>query len=89
MHPFPPLMKCWICIPIIFLPLFQYPDSFSLYDYFQGARACFLRDIPFSSIYFPAYAHLKLWLADENGHNGPGSLFASAMTAGMLTFILN
>ncbi len=24
-----------------------------------GSRACFLRDIPFSAIYFPAYAHLK------------------------------
>ncbi|XP_020896462.1 calcium-binding mitochondrial carrier protein Aralar1, partial [Exaiptasia diaphana] len=50
---------------------------------YKGARACFLRDIPFSSIYFPAYAHLKLSLADENGHNGAGSLFASAMIAGV------
>jgi hypothetical protein len=27
--------------------------------FLQGSRACFLRDIPFSAIYFPAYAHLK------------------------------
>merc|ERR1719369_1971634 len=26
---------------------------------YKGSRACFLRDIPFSAIYFPAYAHLK------------------------------
>ncbi|XP_031574547.1 calcium-binding mitochondrial carrier protein Aralar1-like [Actinia tenebrosa] len=48
---------------------------------YKGARACFLRDIPFSGIYFSAYAHLKLNLADENGHNGAASLFAAAMMA--------
>lgn len=26
---------------------------------YRGAGACLLRDIPFSAIYFPAYAHLK------------------------------
>ena len=35
--------------------------------FFQGARACFLRDIPFSAIYFPAYAHAKLAFADSEG----------------------
>lgn len=49
---------------------------------YKGARACFLRDIPFSAIYFTAYAHLKLHFADENGHNGPGTLFLSALMAG-------
>lgn len=34
---------------------------------YKGARACFLRDIPFSAIYFPAYAHTKAAMADENG----------------------
>lgn len=48
----------------------------------QGARACFLRDIPFSGIYFPAYAHLKLHFKDENGQIGAGGLFVSAMMAG-------
>ena len=27
---------------------------------YKGARACFLRDIPFSAIYFPSYAHAKV-----------------------------
>lgn len=26
---------------------------------YKGASACLLRDVPFSAIYFPAYAHLK------------------------------
>lgn len=34
---------------------------------YKGSRACFLRDIPFSAIYFPAYAHTKAAMADENG----------------------
>ncbi|XP_035222855.1 calcium-binding mitochondrial carrier protein Aralar1-like [Stegodyphus dumicola] len=50
---------------------------------FQGARACFLRDIPFSAIYFPVYAHTKLKFADADGHNGPGSLLLSAVIAGV------
>jgi hypothetical protein len=33
-----------------------------------GARACFLRDIPFSAIYFPVYAHTKAAFADEDGY---------------------
>merc|ERR1719336_1260702 len=32
---------------------------------YKGAKACFMRDIPFSAIYFPAYAHLKPAFADE------------------------
>lgn len=34
---------------------------------YKGARACFLRDVPFSAIYFPAYAHTKQMFADESG----------------------
>ena len=41
-----------------------------------------MRDIPFSAIYFPVYAHMKIATSDENGYNGPASLFLSAMTAG-------
>lgn len=33
---------------------------------YKGAKACFLRDIPFSAIYFPVYAHAKSATADEN-----------------------
>lgn len=50
---------------------------------YRGAKACFLRDIPFSAIYFPVYAHMKTLTADENGHNRPLSLFVSAFTAGV------
>merc|ERR1712002_329160 len=34
---------------------------------YKGAKACFLRDIPFSAIYFPVYAHTKAQLVDEQG----------------------
>ncbi|XP_067138502.1 calcium-binding mitochondrial carrier protein Aralar1-like isoform X2 [Centruroides vittatus] len=50
---------------------------------YKGSRACFLRDIPFSGIYFPTYAHAKLLFANEDGHNGPGSLLLSACIAGV------
>lgn len=36
---------------------------------YKGAAACLLRDIPFSAIYFPAYAHLKRDVFRE-GYNG-------------------
>ena len=49
----------------------------------QGSSACFLRDIPFSAIYFPAYAHMKTLTADKNGYNRPSTLFISAFTAGV------
>ena len=43
----------------------------------QGASACFMRDIPFSAIYFPVYAHSKAYLADENGYNAPWTLLVA------------
>merc|ERR1719373_931788 len=50
---------------------------------YKGSRACFLRDIPFSAIYFPAYAHLKPAFADENGYNSPLSLLTAGAISGM------
>ncbi|NXI47447.1 CMC1 protein, partial [Galbula dea] len=50
---------------------------------YKGAKACFLRDIPFSAIYFPVYAHSKLMLADENGHVGGLNLLIAGATAGV------
>ncbi|XP_075678319.1 calcium-binding mitochondrial carrier protein aralar1 isoform X1 [Dermatophagoides pteronyssinus] len=50
---------------------------------YKGSSACFLRDIPFSAIYFPVYAHCKLKFADEKGHNSPLSLLTSAVIAGV------
>lgn len=38
-----------------------------LFGLYKGARACLLRDVPFSAIYFPAYAHTKAAFADEDG----------------------
>lgn len=32
---------------------------------YKGARACFLRDVPFSAIYFPAYAHVKVIIKNK------------------------
>ncbi|KAI0695650.1 mitochondrial carrier [Cytidiella melzeri] len=53
---------------------------------YKGASACLLRDIPFSAIYFPAYAHLKKDIFHE-GYNGKQLSFletlASAAIAGM------
>ncbi|KAM0734789.1 Calcium-binding mitochondrial carrier protein Aralar1 [Formica fusca] len=54
-----------------------------LFGLYKGARACFLRDVPFSAIYFPMYAHTKARLADEGGYNTPLSLLASGAIAGV------
>ncbi len=54
----------------------------ALFD-FQGAKACFLRDVPFSAIYFPAYHHTKMKFADETGYNSPLSLLAAGCIAGI------
>ncbi|XP_046983025.1 calcium-binding mitochondrial carrier protein Aralar1 isoform X2 [Schistocerca americana] len=54
-----------------------------LFGLYKGAKACFLRDIPFSAIYFPAYAHTKEKLADENGYNHPLTLLLAGAIAGV------
>ena len=43
--------------------------SLGLVGLYKGAAACLLRDIPFSGIYFPVYAHFKSDLFHE-GKNG-------------------
>uniref|UniRef100_A0A8C3SCF3 Solute carrier family 25 member 13 n=1 Tax=Chelydra serpentina TaxID=8475 RepID=A0A8C3SCF3_CHESE len=50
---------------------------------YKGAKACFLRDIPFSAIYFPCYAHLKTAFANEDGQVSAGSLLMAGSIAGM------
>ncbi|XP_064431316.1 electrogenic aspartate/glutamate antiporter SLC25A13, mitochondrial isoform X3 [Mirounga angustirostris] len=50
---------------------------------YKGAKACFLRDIPFSAIYFPCYAHVKASFASEGGQVSPGSLLLAGAIAGM------
>lgn len=54
-----------------------------LFGLYKGARACLLRDVPFSAIYFPAYAHTKAALADENGYNHPLTLLLAGAIAGV------
>ncbi|XP_018428076.1 PREDICTED: calcium-binding mitochondrial carrier protein Aralar1 [Nanorana parkeri] len=50
---------------------------------YKGAKACFLRDIPFSAIYFPVYAHFKSLFADEKGHVGALQLLTAGAIAGV------
>ncbi|RZC38650.1 calcium-binding mitochondrial carrier protein Aralar1, partial [Asbolus verrucosus] len=50
---------------------------------YKGAKACLLRDVPFSAIYFPAYAHTKASLADESGYNHPLTLLLAGAIAGV------
>ncbi|GAB0097657.1 calcium-binding mitochondrial carrier protein Aralar1 [Sergentomyia squamirostris] len=54
-----------------------------LFGLYKGARACLLRDVPFSAIYFPAYAHTKTMFQDEDGYNHPLSLLAAGAIAGV------
>ena len=52
---------------------------------YRGASACLLRDIPFSAIYFPTYAHLKKDYFGETATNrlGIGQLLMAGAIAGM------
>eukprot|EP00611_Tribonema_gayanum_P006405 TRINITY_DN156_c0_g1_i2.p1 TRINITY_DN156_c0_g1~~TRINITY_DN156_c0_g1_i2.p1 ORF type:complete len:863 (-),score=317.71 TRINITY_DN156_c0_g1_i2:471-3059(-) len=52
---------------------------------YRGASACFLRDVPFSGIYFPAYAAAKRWLAAgaEGGELQAHHLLVAGAMAGV------
>ena len=65
----------------LFVPSLLLISSLPLY-HLQGSSACFLRDVPFSALYFPLYAHMKRFTADKDGLNGPFSLFVSGFVAG-------
>ncbi|XP_068152109.1 calcium-binding mitochondrial carrier protein Aralar1 isoform X1 [Drosophila tropicalis] len=54
-----------------------------LFGLYKGARACLLRDVPFSAIYFPTYAHTKALMADKDGYNHPLTLLAAGAIAGV------
>ncbi|KAI9526859.1 hypothetical protein NQZ68_035132 [Dissostichus eleginoides] len=47
----------------------------------SGSKACFLRDIPFSAIYFPCYAHLKAHFSEEDGRIGPAKMLLAGALA--------
>jgi len=56
--------------------------NLGLLGLYKGASACLLRDVPFSAIYFPAYAHLK---KDWFGESATKSLgIAQLLTAGAI-----
>uniref|UniRef100_A0A0N5AJJ0 Mitochondrial carrier protein n=1 Tax=Syphacia muris TaxID=451379 RepID=A0A0N5AJJ0_9BILA len=63
--------------------VFTVLKDLGFFGLYKGATACFLRDIPFSAIYFPLYAHTKLMTCDPNGFNSSISLFFSAFIAGV------
>jgi solute carrier family 25 aspartate/glutamate transporter 12/13 len=55
--------------------------SLGLLGLYRGASACLLRDIPFSAIYFPSYAHLKKDFFKEGHHGKQLSFYETLMAA--------
>lgn len=53
---------------------------------YKGVGACLLRDIPFSGIYFPVYAHLKKDVFHE-GKNGKKLTIPELLISGALAGI--
>ena len=49
---------------------------------YRGASACFLRDIPFSAIYFPGYAFMRSYFQGDKETPAPGDLFLAGGIAG-------
>ncbi|KAK9450284.1 mitochondrial carrier domain-containing protein [Limtongia smithiae] len=59
--------------------------NLGLLGLYKGATACLMRDVPFSAIYFPTYAHLKKDYFGEgpNKSLGIGQLLIAGAVAGM------
>ncbi|KAJ5775903.1 uncharacterized protein N7511_000914 [Penicillium nucicola] len=59
--------------------------NLGLMGLYKGASACLLRDVPFSAIYFPTYAHLKSDFFGETPTNKLGvvQLLTAGAIAGM------
>ncbi|KAJ5665364.1 uncharacterized protein N7477_007812 [Penicillium maclennaniae] len=59
--------------------------NLGLMGLYKGASACLLRDVPFSAIYFPTYAHLKSDIFGETATNKLGvvQLLTAGAIAGM------
>jgi solute carrier family 25 (mitochondrial aspartate/glutamate transporter), member 12/13 len=56
--------------------------NLGLVGLYKGASACLMRDVPFSAIYFPAYAHLKKDYFGESPEKKLGIL--QLLTAGAI-----
>jgi hypothetical protein len=52
---------------------------------YKGASACFIRDIPFSGIYFPVYAICKDIFSIESNYMGYFNVLLSGSIAGMIS----
>lgn len=49
---------------------FAIANDLGVVGLYKGAAACILRDVPFSAIYFPAYAACKEYLVNREGSDG-------------------
>lgn len=52
---------------------------------YKGSSACFLRDIPFSAVYFPLYAKLKMELGDSGVGVLSSGIMAGLVASGITT----
>lgn len=59
---------------------FAIAADLGLVGLYKGAAACLFRDIPFSAIYFPAYAWCKAYLVNREGSHGASA--ANLLIAG-------
>jgi solute carrier family 25 aspartate/glutamate transporter 12/13 len=72
-------------VPPPLKPALAIVKELGLVGMYKGASACFLRDIPFSAIYFPAYATAKAQLSatNENGETKAIDLLLAGAAAGV------
>ena len=55
---------------------------------YTGSAATLARDVPYSVIFFPGYAHLKKLLAAADGSNSTASILAAGGAAGAMSAAL-
>ena len=62
------------------LPLFKVMSELGFRGLYRGSRACMMRDIPFSAIYFPTYSYFRDKLMDSDGNiNTSNQLFVGTL----------